>query len=134
MKKVILAFMVILATSISTANDDLAASMKVIGEQFKVLAGAIQSKNFTENELVAIETMQAAISEAALVYPDEATDEAAKEQYSRWMAELMNLAITMETEAEIALGQDPQDLSGVIQTLMAMNELRKEAHFVFRPE
>ncbi len=134
MKKLFVTFMVLVATSTATANDDLAASMKVIGEQFKVLAGAIQSKSFTEEELVAIKTMQMAISEAALTFPDEATDEASKEQYSRWMAELMNLAMTMEAEAEVALAQEPQDLSGVIQTLMAMNELRKEAHSVFKPE
>ncbi len=106
--------------------------MKIIGEQFKVLAAAVQSQNFTQGDYQAVETMQIAIADASLVYPLSATDDAAKLQYSRWMAELMKMAMTLETQAKVVLKQEPQNMADVTQTLMDMNELRKEAHEVFK--
>ncbi len=134
MKKAILALATFLFTMNASANDNMAASMKVVGEQFKVLAGAIQSQSFTQIEYESVELMQSAIADAALEYPDTATDDAAKVKYSRWMAELMKMAITLEVQVEVILEQETQDMADVTQTLMAMNDLRKEAHTIFKAE
>lgn len=135
MKNLFLIFCLSLFSFSALAQEDhsaLAAPMKIIGEQFKVLAAAVQSQNFTQGDYQAVETMQIAIADASLVYPLSATDDAAKLQYSRWMAELMKMAMTLETQAKVVLKQEPQNMADVTQTLMDMNELRKEAHEVFK--
>jgi hypothetical protein len=132
-KLVLIAFFALLALP-GIANDKLAASMEVIGDQFKVLANAVQTQSFTADDLRAVQIMQVAIEDSAQEFPDNAITDADKAQYLEWMEELMALAIQLEQQGELVLQQSPQNMSDVTATLMAINELRKEAHSVFKPE
>ncbi len=134
MKKLFL-FIVCVGLSVSvSANSDLEASMKIIGEQFKAIGAGLQSHQISANELQAVELLQREVAASSLIYPDAATSEALKLQYSKWMAELMQLALVLEDDFELAMMADPQDLSASFATFVAINELRKKGHDQFKPE
>ena len=132
MKKILSILSVVFVFSNAQANDDLAASMEIIGEQFKIISTAIQAKELTENELTAVETMQKEIAKSALLYPDNATTDELKIKYMTWMAELQQMALNLEELAETAMTQEVQDLANVTAQFVDINELRKKGHTIFK--
>ena len=83
--------------------------MKVIEEQFKVIAVGLQSGTLTQAELNACEILQKSVSVAAQYYPQTATSDSLKLTYMEWMNELMGLALELEAEMEVQLQEHSQD-------------------------
>lgn len=133
--KILITILSIFLFSIHTyADTPLTAQMKDIGQQFKVLASGIQHKSFTEVQLQAVIEMQKSVTDASLIYPETADTAELKAKYSMWMAELAKMVDTLKVQTEELLKQDPQDFTAVTQTLIEMNDLRKEAHNVLKPD
>jgi hypothetical protein len=114
------------------ANDDLAASMEIIGEQFNTIARGIQTNEFTDVELEAVQVMIEQIEVSSKIFPDTASSDEDKAQYTQWMDELMQLSLTLEEQVSLTISQGNQDNSDVIATIIEINELRKQAHAVFK--
>lgn len=132
MKKTIILLSLVFGFSTANAQEELEASMKIIGQQFKIIATAIQSKKVTEAEVQAVELMQKEIAVSSLVYPQTAKTDTAKLKYITWMAELQQMALNLEELIEAEMVKEVQDLSLVTSQFVDINELRKKGHDEFK--
>ena len=137
MNKILIFLLVTFSMSFANSSADqeaLKASMKSMGEQFKIIGMSLQQKEVTDVEYKASEQMQRDVADSSLIYPELATTDQLKLKNAMWMAELMKMSLALEEAMEVAMKQSPQDLSGVITIFREMNELRKKSHFEFKPE
>lgn len=134
MKQLILILSTVMAFGSVQANDDLAASMKIIGQQFKVIVAGIQAQSLSEDHLSAVEILQKEIATSAQFFPDKATTEAQKLEYSTLMNDLLIMAQDLETLMKDAMAIEPLDLSAVIQKFIEMDETRKKGHSLFKED
>ena len=132
--KIITLMLSLLISSHVTAhsNNELAEEMKTIEEQFKVIAVGLQSGTLTQAELDACESLQKSVSVAAQHYPHTATSDSLKLTYMEWMNELMGLALELETEMEVQLQGDSQNLTDSLRLFRLINEVRKKGHDQFK--
>ena len=132
MKQILLTLIAIFAVGTANANEDLAAAMKSMGEQFKTVALGLRAGKVTDVELKATEQMQRDISTSALIQPDTAKTTEEKLTYATWMAELMDASLRLEDSMETAMDAEPQDLTEAIKIYTEMGELRKKGHNAFK--
>lgn len=134
MKKIILSVLTLVFTQGAWADSALTPVMKSMGDQFKVIAIGLQTKNFGEVEMAAVEQLQRDSAAAALIYPETATTETLKLQYSVQMAELVQASLKLEDTVEIEAQVNPQVLAESFKVFSEINDIRKKGHAEFKAE
>ena len=134
MKKIILLGALIFSVQNATAQVKLADVMKSVGEQFKVIAVGLQTKNITEVEMASIEQLQRDVAAAALIFPDTATDDKLKLKYSTYMAELVQATLKLEDTVELEAQESPMVLTESLKVFTEINEIRKKGHAEFKAD
>ena len=132
--KILIILLFGLSTSIASAHENkaLAEQMKEMGDHFKVIIDSLKKGTLTESDLIATESLQLNISNASLLYPEKANTDKKKVLYHDWMAKLGNNALHLESQIEVVLDSEAQDLAQVGIILKAMNKTRKLAHEEFK--
>lgn len=130
----LLAIFLLFTSQTVFAHGPLLDAMKDMGENFKTLAIGIQSGKMTSVELSSAEKLQMSIADASLNYPKTADTDSLKLKYAKWMAELLKYSLELEEAIEIAMTQNPQDLSNVKTVFGDINDLRQKGHDEFKDE
>ncbi len=133
MKNLLIILVLVSAQSV-LAHGPLLDAMKDMGTNFRIVAVGLQSGVMTTTELEASEKLQMAIANASLHYPSTASTDALKIKYSKWMAELNKYGLELEETIEVAMTQNPQDLTDVTTVFGDMNDLRRKGHDEFKEE
>ena len=132
--KNLLIMLTILFAQNAFAHGPLLDAMKEMGASFKTVAIGLQGGTMTSVELEASETLQMGIAKASLHYPATANTDPLKIKYSQWMAELNKLGLELEGAIEVAMAQNPQDLTEATRIFGEMNDLRREGHAEFKDD
>lgn len=132
--KNLLILLTVLFVQNSFAHGPFLDAMKEMGESFKTIAIGLQRGTVTSVKLEASESLQMGIAEASLYYPSTANTDPLKIKYSQWMAELNKLGLELEDAIEMAMAQNPQDLSETTRISGEMNDLRREGHAEFKDD
>lgn len=116
------------------ANDELAASMKIMGAQFKIIGNALGAKKISESDVTAANTLEVEIEKASHIFPDLATTDELKKQYTEDMTELLAKSVALSDEMAAQLPKNPQDLTLTTAIFKEMNAIKVSGHEQFHPQ
>ena len=132
MKKLFVSVLICFTAFAAQANDDLEASMKIIGDQFKMIAKSLQTQNVTETDVASAQLMINEIKVSSLIYPDTATTEDLKKAYDKYMSELLVMAEELRDLMQTVVATEQPNFQPLVDKFVEINELRKEAHDEFK--
>ncbi len=134
MRVIFLSILVLMLSQNAFAETDLSVLMKEVGENFKTIAVGLQSGQLSEETILATEELQRNLGRANLIFPNDATNDSLKLQYSEIMGRVLLKAMELEDVLRVEINQDPQNLAMVLGVFSELNDIRKEGHAIFKTE